>query len=182
MTAAGVLVTFNLYTALTLWAAGAAGLAAWWRIGARSGAARYWGLAGAGMVYLGFDEHFSLHERMGRRLAEAGLDVPGFHDADGLVLIAFAAGGLAVSVAFAGELLAHRRVLSLLFAGGVATVLAFVLDDFGSNRGFTGWAEERLEWLGAAFYLAAFVQRWREAAAPAEAVRVRLGEPLEEGA
>lgn len=158
----GLQLTFNLYTAVTLWAAGGAGLVAFWLVGPRTPGALYWLLAGAGMIFLGVDERLDYHERLGERLDEAGVTVPGFHDIDGLVLIGFALIGLAVSVVYRAQLFAHREVLALLVLGGVFTLVAFALDDFSSNDGAASWAEERAEWLGSVCYLAAFARRaWK---------------------
>ena len=155
----GLQLTFNLYTAITLWGAGCAGVAAFVRIGPRHAGAFYWLLAGAGMLFLGIDERLDFHERVGERLEAGGMHVPGFHDLDGLVLLGFAVIGLAVSIAFRAELMAHPEVLWLLLIGAGWTVLAFALDDFASNDGFPSWAEERAEWLGSLAYLLALSRR-----------------------
>lgn len=155
----GLQLTFNLYTAVTLWAAGCAGLVAYARIGPRHRGAVYWLLGGLGMLFLGVDERLDFHERLGEHLEDWGLSVPGFHDLDGLVLVGFALIGLAVSFAFHRELLAHTDVFALLLAGAGFTLVAFALDDFTSNDGVASWAEERAEWLGSVAYLLAFVRR-----------------------
>lgn len=158
----GLQLTFNLYTAITLWAAGCAGIVAFARIGPRQRGALYWLLAGVGMLFLGADERLDFHERVGQRLEDWGLTIPGFHDLDGLVLIWFGLIGLAVSIAFRRELTANRDVLALLLAGAGFTLVAFALDDFTSNDGAASWTEERAEWLGSVCYLAAFARRaWK---------------------
>lgn len=177
-------VTYDLLTALTLWTAGAAGVFTWLRLGMRSAGSRYWLLAGSGLLYLGWDEHLSLHERHGDWLAMQGLELPGFHDVDGIVLIAFGLAGFAVSLWYWRELRDHSVVLGLLLTGAVAMVAAFALDDFGSNHGIQGAAEERLEWIASLFYLSAFCVRFWQASArtspvssPARATSEMSGTP-----
>lgn len=152
----------NLLTAGTLLAGGLVAAAVASRLRGSPGAT-YWFLVAVGFAYLAADEHFGFHERLGVQIDAAGVHIPGFHDIDGLVMVAYAAGALATSFVFRSELRRHPRVVALLIGGAGLTAAAFVLDDFGSNHGVAGWMEERLEWLGAVAFLLAFAVRWRTA-------------------
>ncbi len=154
--------TFELVGAAGLFAAAWLALRAW----AKDRAA-FSLVAGLGTVYLGVDELFDLHERLGRRAYEEGWPKPGFiNHHDDLLTLCVAAAGLAAVVWFWREILADRWFASLFGAGLALFAAAIVWDTRADQTGtFTWWVEESLELAGAALMVSAFWWRWRRAEA-----------------
>jgi hypothetical protein len=122
-------------------------------------------VAGLGTVYLGMDELFDLHERLGRYAYEHGWPKPGFvNHHDDLITVVVAAAGLAVIVWFWREVIRDRQFAEL-FLLGLGLFAMAVLADTQLDQSGTGswWTEESLELAGAAAMMVAFWARWRRA-------------------
>lgn len=118
----------DVLTALLLCYAGISGLRAW-RVHRGASDARYWLLAGAGMLYLAADELQSIHERVGKALWSHGWTAPRpFEHNDDALLFMIAFCGAAVTAAYFRALLERPRVARLLLVSMVTTALAVVLD------------------------------------------------------
>jgi len=137
-------------TAFVLAYAGICGLLAYRKF-RRAPDARYWLLAGAGMLYLGLDELQSIHERAGKWLWHHGWQAPApFSHNDDALLFLLALGGIAVTAVHFRALLAHPRAARLLLGGMCLTGLVLVIDALALHLVI----EEGTE-LAAAFVLAA---------------------------
>ncbi len=118
----------DVLTALLLCYAGISGLRAW-RAHRGASDARYWLLAGSGMLYLAADELQSIHERIGKWLWSHGWQAPSpFTHNDDALLFLLAFGGLCITALYFRALLEHRRAARLLLAGMVVTGVAVGLD------------------------------------------------------
>lgn len=149
--------------ALLLLAAGLLGIATWrgWRCAPGS---RYWLLAGAGFIYLAFDERLSLHERAGRRLDAAGVPTPpGINHLDDLVLATFALAGLAVTLVYWRDVARYRGVLTPFLLAGALTAAALGIDALAPVEGMAPRIEESLELAGQTAFFVAFWRRWQAA-------------------
>ena len=147
-------------TALALCCAGVCGLLAY-RKSRGSADARYWLLAGAGMLYLAIDELQSLHERAGKWLWHHGWQAPApFSHNDDALLFMIALCGVGVTAVYLRALLTHQRASRLLLAGMLATGLVIVLDALAVAIVI----EEAAELGGASLLAAAFATRLHLAA------------------
>lgn len=118
--------------------------------GRRGPAARYWGLAAAGLAVLAFDELLGLHEAAGWLIASLGAPAP-WHTPrwDDVVLAGCVLAAAAISLACRSELRQSGRTLALLAAGLGLAGIAVTLDTLGR----AAVIEELLE-LGAALLIA----------------------------
>ncbi|MCC7365492.1 MAG: hypothetical protein IT303_14095 [Dehalococcoidia bacterium] len=144
-----------------LFCGGLLAAAAWYGRG-RHGSA-YWLIAGIGLVYLAIDERLSLHERIGRRISDAGVaNPPGVNHMDDVVLLALAAAGALVTLVFWREVVRHRTALPALVVGAGFTAAALAVDALAPVEGRAPRMEELLELAGQGSLLAAMWYRWSE--------------------
>jgi hypothetical protein len=148
--------------AALLIAAGVFGLWAWWRLRRTRMDSTYWLIASLGMLFLAADERFSLHEKIGRFLADAGVHTPGtVNHLDDVVVISYALGGLALTLYFIRDLLSQHRTVLLpyLLAMGL-TAASIAVDAAAPVEGYAPVFEEGLELSAAASFALAFYRRW----------------------
>ena len=120
--------------------------------------ARFSLVAGLGTTYLGIDELFDLHERLGRYAYEHDWPKPSFvNHHDDVLTVVVAAAGLAVIAWFWSEVIRDRQ-FAALFLLGLAMFAAAVLVDASADPSETRswWSEETLELAGAGAMVAAF--------------------------
>jgi hypothetical protein len=163
--------TYEALGACGLFATACLALLAW-----RRDDARFSLIAGLGTVYLGTDELFDLHERLGRYAYEHGWPRPGFvNHHDDLITMVVAAAGLAVIAWFWRDVVRDRQFAGLFLLGlglfAVAVLVDTQLDQSGTG---SWWTEESLELAGAASMMAAFWLRWRRAGMSGGVERVEI--------
>jgi hypothetical protein len=119
----------DVLSALLLCYAGVCGILAWRAFRGQSADARYWLLAGGGMLYLALDEVLGVHEWIGTELWHRGWIAPApFTHNDDALLFLLALGGLCVTALYFRSLLEHPRAARLLLAGLLTTGLVVVFD------------------------------------------------------
>jgi hypothetical protein len=141
----------DVLTAFFLMFGGAAALtlSAWMSDRIRSGSSNaadlawarpFWRMAGAGLVWLGLDELFTIHELIAANL---GFD-------DNWVLVVYAIGGLAACIRWRDTLLTSRPALAVLFVGALFHGSSILMDHWQDS--FTWLPEEPFEMLAAGLY------------------------------
>jgi hypothetical protein len=92
----------------------------------------FWGIAGAGFIYLAADDYFTLHERMGTWMSDHGHMLPLFtNSVDDVITLTMGVTGLTMVYLFRAELLALRPSSVLMLAGVGAAALMTVTDVYG---------------------------------------------------
>lgn len=127
--------------------------------GGRGRVRPFWLLAGLGFGFLAVDELWSIHERIGRELDEAGVPrLPGINHHDDLVLLAYGLAGLALC-AWHWRQIVVDGILAPFALGFVALAAAIVIDSAAPVSGTWPHIEEPIETAGAAFFLVGFGRR-----------------------
>jgi len=111
---------------------------------------RFYGLAGAGALFLGLDEMLSIHETIGHNLQFLA-DVPGVERPDDLVLALYLIPGLAFLVYFRSIVLASERATRLIGLALGLFALSATADLAGASK-----VDEALEVLGGVCLVAGF--------------------------
>ena len=160
----------NTTDATQLALAGALGIASYamfWRGRAGSASLResagimFWGIAGAGMLYLAADDYFGLHEMLGDWLATHLEALPLYtHSVDDAITLTFGVTGLSVLYVFRDELSARRASSTLLIAAAVSAAVMLGADAYG--QGIARGAEFPAQVLASGLFFLAFLTRFRE--------------------
>jgi len=111
---------------------------------------RFYGLVGAGALFLGLDEMLSIHETIGHNLQFLA-DVPGVERPDDLVLALYLIPGLAFLIYFRSIVLASERARRLIGLALGLFALSAVADLAGASK-----VDEGLEVLGGVSLVAGF--------------------------
>ena len=132
----------------------------------------FWILSGMGLVWLGLDDFFQIHERVGDLLEGGlGVSVPVFNNLDDLILLGYGIMGLALAAIFLGELMRSRAVLSLLAPGLGFLVISQGVDFFAPEGSALAVAENPTNIVGAGLLLSAYLVKLREVWGELPAVR-----------
>jgi hypothetical protein len=160
----------NTADAVQLVAAGVAGMLAYrafWRVRAantpldEAAGIMFWGLAGAGLLFLAADDYFTLHEQIGDGLADVMSVLPLYtNSANDFITIGVGITGLSVLYVFKHELVADRPSSTLLVAAVLASGVMVAVDAFG--KGVVRPLEFPAQVSAVGFFLLAFVARYRE--------------------
>jgi hypothetical protein len=126
---------------------------------------RFWAVAGAGLIWLGADEMFGLHEGIEMLLDAVGVpQAPLVHSTNDALLIGYAAIGAYFGLRNLRELGSHPVVLGIMIAAAISLVAAVTADAFFTPDPTAAWIEEDGELAGGALFLAALWLRHRIAA------------------
>ncbi|MFQ6019407.1 MAG: hypothetical protein ACE5KW_01480 [Dehalococcoidia bacterium] len=132
----------------------------------------FWIISGAGLVWLGLDDYFQIHERVGDLLEEGlGTTVPLLNNFDDLILLGYGIIGLAVFAIFLGELMRSRAVFPLLATGIGFLVISQAIDFFAPEGTVLAGVENPTNIIGAGFILTAYLVKLREVWSELPAVR-----------
>lgn len=138
----------------------------------------FWILSGAGLLWLGTDDYFQIHERAGDILEEGlGVTIPLLNNPDDVFVLGYGIAALTTGVIFLGELLRSRAVVPLLAAGVSLMVISLGVDFFAPEGSPPAGLEDPTNVLGAGFLLLAYLVKLREVFAelPAATESVPVG-------
>ena len=123
----------------------------------------FWIISGAGLVWLGIDDYFGIHESVGDAL-EGGLGttVPVLNNFDDLILLGYGIIGLTVVAIFLGELMRSRATFPLLMTGIGFLIISQAVDFFIPEGTAISGVENPTNIIGAGFILAAYLVKLRE--------------------
>jgi hypothetical protein len=97
----------------------------------------FWLLSGAGLIFLGADVAFGLHQAVAGALDGLHLPmVPGAEEAHVLALAAYALTALLVAWAFRGEVTSGRASASLILVGGAAAAGALLFEAVSGDSAY----------------------------------------------
>jgi len=153
-------------TAIPLALAGCYGILTARLLEGRDRGAAYWRIAGVGLLYLGIDEMFGLHELYANGLALTGVPLhPGGVNAlNDAFIVVYGLAGLVITLFFAREVVRIRAVLALyLLALGVTGVAVFADAFAAKGQASTDVIEEGGEVVGAVLFACALGLRYRYA-------------------
>jgi len=123
----------------------------------------FWILSGLGLVWLGIDDYFGLHERGGDVLENGlGVTVPLLNNPDDVIVLGYGIIGLTVGAIFFGELLRSRATFPLLATGIGLLVVSLAVDFFAPEGSPSGGLEDPTNIIGAGFLLSAYLVKLRE--------------------
>ena len=123
----------------------------------------FWIISGAGLIWLGIDDYFGLHERGGDVLENSlGVTVPLLNNPDDVFVLGYGIIGLTVSGIFFGELLRSRAAFPLLATGIGLLVVSLAVDFFAPEGSALAGVEDPTNIIGAGFVLSAYLVKLRE--------------------
>jgi len=123
----------------------------------------FWIISGAGLIWLGIDDYFGLHERGGDVLSNGlGVTVPLLNNPDDVIVLGYGIIGLTVGAIFFGELLRSRATFPLLATGIGLLVVSLAVDFFAPEGSPSGGLEDPTNIIGAGFVLSAYLVKLRE--------------------
>jgi hypothetical protein len=123
----------------------------------------FWILSGLGLVWLGIDDYFRIHERAGDVLEEGlGVTVPLLNNPDDVIVLGYGIIGLTVGAIFFGELLRSRATFPLLATGIGLLIVSLAVNFFVPEGSGLGGVEDPTNVLGAGFLLSAYLVKLRE--------------------
>ncbi|MDV2480327.1 MAG: hypothetical protein RX317_08810 [bacterium] len=123
----------------------------------------FWILSGLGLMWLGIDDYFGLHERGGDFLQYGlGVTVPLLNNPDDIIVLGYGIIGLTVGAIFFGELLRSRATFPLLATGIGLLVVSLAVDFFAPEGSPPAGLEEPTNLIGAGFVLSAYLVKLRE--------------------
>ena len=123
----------------------------------------FWIISGAGLIWLGIDDYFGIHERAGDVLEnDLGVTVPLLNNPDDVFVLGYGIVGLTVGAIFFGELLRSRATFPLLATGIGLLVVSLAVDFFAPEGSPSGGLEDPTNIIGAGFVLSAYLVKLRE--------------------
>lgn len=126
----------------------------------------FWILSGAGLLWLGTDDYFQIHERAGDVLEEGlGVTIPLLNNPDDVIVLGYGIIALTIGAIFLGELLRSRASFPLLATGVSLLVVSLAVDFFVPEGSAPAGLEEPTNVLGAGFLLLAYLVKLREVSA-----------------
>ena len=171
-----VVATVDVVQLLVAAAAGISAYTLFWRYprtASRTEAAGIflWGIGGVGLVLFAFDDYFTVHENLGDFLYATFSFMPRFaNNVDDLLVLSYAAAGIATLYVFQMELRARRNSTTLLYMAAAASIVMVLCDAFAKTVALEA-LELPMQTLAVTLLMFAFVARYREVkeAAPANA-------------
>ncbi|MFB3098146.1 MAG: hypothetical protein ACE1ZZ_05685, partial [Dehalococcoidia bacterium] len=123
----------------------------------------FWILSGVGLVWLGIDDYFGLHERGGDFLQNGlGVTVPLLNNPDDVIVLGYGILGLTLGFIFFGELMRSRATFPLLATGIGLLVVSLAVDFFAPEGSALAGVEDPTNIIGAGFVLSAYLVKLRE--------------------
>jgi hypothetical protein len=135
----------------------------------------FWILSGAGLVWLGLDDYFQIHERVGDLLERGlGMTVPMLNNVDDLILLGYGIIGLTVIAIFLTELIRSRGAFPLLATGIGFMTISQGVDFFVPEGSVLAAVENPTNIIGAGFLLSAYLVKLREVSGELPAGREQI--------
>ena len=123
----------------------------------------FWILSGLGLLWLGVDDYFQIHERMGIVLEEGlGLTIPLLNNPDDIFVLSYGVVALTMVMIFYGELLRSRASFPLLVTGFGFLVISLAVDFFATEGTSLAGVEDPTNLIGTGFILSAYLVKLRE--------------------
>ncbi len=123
----------------------------------------FWILSGAGLVWLGIDDYFGLHERAGDFLEnDLGVTVPLLNNPDDVIVLGYGIIGLTLGFIFFGELMRSRATFPLLATGIGLLGVSLLVDFFAPEGSPPAGLEEPTNLIGGGLVLSAYLLKLRE--------------------
>ncbi|MCH7811821.1 MAG: hypothetical protein IH958_04245 [Chloroflexi bacterium] len=123
----------------------------------------FWILSAGGFVWLGIDDYFGLHERLGGVIESlSGTSVPLLNNPDDLILLGYGIAGLTLAVIFLGELRRSRAVFPIMAAGVGFMAISQVIDFFAPEQTVFSGLENPTNLIGAGLLLLAYLVKLRD--------------------
>ena len=123
----------------------------------------FWILSGTGLLWLGVDDYFQIHERMGEVLEEGlGMTIPLLNNPDDIFVLGYGVVAMTMVAIFLGELLRSRASFPLLVTGFGFLVISLVVDFFAQEGTTPAGLEDPTNVIGTAFILSAYLVKLRE--------------------
>jgi hypothetical protein len=121
-----------------------------------------WGIGGIGLVLFAIDDYFTIHENVGDFLYASFTFLPRFaNNVDDLLVLTYAAAGVAVLVIFRMELRARRPSTTLLYLAAGTSIVMVLCDAFAKSLTLEA-LELPAQTLAVTFLMFAFIARYRE--------------------
>lgn len=131
-----------------------------WRRAVGDGRRVFWLFAGLGFVMLTADELWSVHEKVGKRLTDAGVATPpGINHMDDLVLLGYGVAGLCLCAVYWREI-ARPGLVAPFALGFAALSVSILIDSTAPVEGVWPKIEEMIETAGAMLFLVGFARRY----------------------
>ncbi len=121
----------------------------------------FWIISGAGLIWLGIDDYFGIHERAGDVL-ENSLGVPLLNNPDDLILLGYGIIGLTVIGIFLGELMRSRAAFPLLVTGIGFLIISQAAHIIAPDGTALAGVESPTGVIGAGFLLTAYLVKLQE--------------------
>ena len=123
----------------------------------------FWILSGAGLVWLGVDDYFQIHEGLGVVLEEGlGVTIPLLNNADDIFVLGYGVVAITMVAIFLGELLRSRASFPLLVTGFGFLVISLAVDFFATEGRALAGVEDPTNLVGTGFILSAYLVKLRE--------------------
>ncbi len=123
----------------------------------------FWIISGAGLIWLGIDDYFGIHERVGDVIEnDLGVTGPLLNNPDDVILLGYGIIGLTVIAIFLGELMRSRASFPLLVTGIGFLIISQAIDFFAPEGSALGGVENPTNIIGAGFLLSAYLVKLRE--------------------
>ena len=123
----------------------------------------FWVLSGAGLLWLGVDDYFQIHERLGVVLEEGiGWTIPLLNNPDDIIVLGYGLVALTMVAIFLGELLRSRATFALLMAGFGFLAISLAVDFFATEGTSLAGVEDPTNLIGTGFILSAYLVKLRE--------------------
>ena len=123
----------------------------------------FWILSGFGLVWLGIDDYFQIHERMGDVLEEGlGVTIPLLNNTDDIFVLGYGLVAMTMVALFLGELLRSRTSFPLLVTGFGFLAISLAVDFFAQEGTGLAGVEDPTNLIGTGFILSAYLVKLRE--------------------
>ncbi|MCI0777980.1 MAG: hypothetical protein J4N95_07345, partial [Chloroflexi bacterium] len=123
----------------------------------------FWILSGFGLVWLGIDDYFQIHEALGVVLEEGfGVTIPLLNNPDDIFVLGYGLVALTMVALFLGELLRSRASFPLLVTGVGFLVISLAVDFFATEGTSLAGVEDPTNLIGTGFILSAYLVKLRE--------------------
>ena len=123
----------------------------------------FWILSGFGLVWLGIDDYFQIHERLGVVLEEGfGVTIPLLNNPDDIFVLGYGLVAVTMVAIFLGELLRSRASFPLLVTGFGFLVISLAVDFFAQEGTSLAGIEDPTNVIGTGFILSAYLVKLRE--------------------
>ena len=123
----------------------------------------FWILSGVGLVWLGVDDYFQIHEALGVVLEEGfGVTIPLLNNPDDIFVLGYGMVAVTMVAIFFGELLRSKASFPLLVTGFGFLVISLAVDFFAQEGTGLAGVEDPTNLIGTGFVLSAYLVKLRE--------------------